>query len=116
MLYIYIYIYISSISAHEGRLRRRAEGGAGSGVRGWRLVTARSDGFEDPARQGPKPGREELAGLPRRNIPGSGSAGPSHKRHGRAPRGARPPISRGRGAPRKHRRVVSALRSPLVRG
>jgi hypothetical protein len=47
----------------EGRLRRRSDGGAGSGVR-VRLASRRAEA-RDPARQGSKPGREELRCCPR---------------------------------------------------
>src|SRR5262245_22992440 len=57
------------ILAHlRGRLRRRAEGGAGSGVRRRRLVTAVPREARDPARQALRPGCEELAALIRRKC------------------------------------------------
>src|SRR5262245_37506385 len=50
------------ILAHlRGRLRRRAEGGAGSGVLRRRLVTAQPREARDPARQALRLGCEELA-------------------------------------------------------
>src|SRR5215475_5742820 len=52
----------SPILAHlRGRLRRRAEGRAGSGVLRRRLVTAQPREARDPARQALRPGCEELA-------------------------------------------------------
>src|SRR5262245_3270371 len=61
--------YVSHILAHlRGRLRRRAEGGAGSGVLRLRLVTAVPREARDPARQAQRPGCEELAALIRRKC------------------------------------------------
>src|SRR5215510_11749321 len=54
--------HVSHILAHlRGRLRRRAEGGAGSGVLRRRLVTVQPREARDPARQALRPGCEELA-------------------------------------------------------
>src|SRR5262245_4170038 len=62
----------SPILAHlRGRLRRRAEGGAGSGVLRRRLVTAvprEAREPRDPARQALRPGCEEFAALIRRKC------------------------------------------------
>src|SRR5262245_27169536 len=54
--------YIAHILAHlRGRLRRRAEGGAGSGVLRRRLGTVVPREARDPARQALRPGCAELA-------------------------------------------------------
>src|SRR5262245_26732752 len=59
----------SPILAHlRGRLRRRAAGGAGSGVLRRRLVTAQPREARDPARQALRPGCEELAERIRRKC------------------------------------------------
>src|SRR5262245_42266961 len=61
--------YISHILALlRGRLRRRADGGAGSGVLRRRLVTAVPREARDPARQALRPGCEELAARIRRKC------------------------------------------------
>src|SRR5215475_7478261 len=61
--------YVSYILAHlRGRLRRRAEGGAGSGVLRRRLVTVEPREARDPARQALRPGCEELAAQIRRKC------------------------------------------------
>src|SRR5262245_32306689 len=61
--------YKPHILAHlRGRLRRRAEGGAGSGVLRRRLVTVLPREARDPARQALRPGCEELAERIRRKC------------------------------------------------
>src|SRR5215475_16218665 len=115
----------SPILAHlRGRLRRRAEGGAGSGVLRRRLVTVEPREARDPARQALRPGCEELALRIRRKCR-------------RRKRGPRPKIAtverreasasrRTRAAPQSARTVArrnarrqkycafSALHSPLI--
>src|SRR5262245_61114979 len=59
----------SLILAHlRGRLRRRAEGGAGSGVLAVAARNRRPREARDPARQALRPGCEELAALIRRKC------------------------------------------------
>src|SRR5262245_54179535 len=114
----------SFILAHlRGRLRRRAEGGAGSGVLRRRLVTAVPREARDPARQALRPGCEELAALIRRKC----------RRRKRGPRPKIATVERReasasrwtRAAPQSARIVapgsattedlrLSALRSPLM--
>src|SRR5215475_7478267 len=61
--------YVSYILAQlGGRLRGRAEVGAGSGVRRRRLVTVEPREARDPARQALRPGCEELAAQIRRKC------------------------------------------------
>src|SRR5215475_5327099 len=117
----------SLILAHlRGRLRRRAEGGAGSGVLRLAARNRRAREVRDPARRALRPGCEELAARIRRKC----------RRWKRGPRpkiatverreASVPPL---RGAPRLDRRGgsrlasatneisrLSALRPPLVRG
>src|SRR5262245_27534749 len=54
-------MYSPILADLRGRLRRRAAGGAGSGVLRRRLVTAQPREARDPARQALRPGCEELA-------------------------------------------------------
>src|SRR5262245_15671168 len=117
--------YISHILAHlRGRLRRRAAGGAGSGVLRRRLVTAEPREARDPARQALRPGCEELALRIRRKC----------RRRKRGPRPKIATVERReasasrwtRAAPQEARTVarpqrattdnlrLSALRSPLM--
>src|SRR5215475_12642196 len=115
----------SPILAHlRGRLRRRAEGGAGSGVLRRRLVTVEPREARDPARQALRPGCEELALRIRRKC----------RRRKRGPRPKIATVERReasasrwtRAAPQEARTVarpqrattenlrLSALRSPLM--
>src|SRR5262245_49693065 len=90
--------YVTHILAHpRGRLRRRAEGGAGSGVLRRRLVTAQPREARDPARQALRPGCEELALRIRRKCRRR-KRGPRN-RHGGAPRGERVPLDARRASP-----------------
>src|SRR5262245_59952926 len=116
--------HVSYIPAHlRGRLRRRAEGGAGSGVLRRRLVTVEPREARDPARQALRPGCEEIALRIRRKC----------RRRKRGPRPKIATVERReasasrwtRAAPRQARPVapdsatteivrLSALRSPLM--
>jgi hypothetical protein len=116
--------YVSHILAHlRGRLRRRAEGGAGSGVLRPRLVT------KAPGGPGPRPPgittwlRGARCTDPE-EMPEKEARPPTQNRHGGAPRGERP-AAVGRAAPQQARIVapdsatteilrLSALRSPLI--
>src|SRR5262249_41991767 len=116
--------YVSHILAHlRGRLRRRAEGGAGSGVLRPRLVTV------GPGRPGTPPARHyDLAARSSlhnpEEMPEKEARPPAQNRHGGAPRGERVPLDARRASPGTARRApkrattedlrLSALRSPLV--
>src|SRR5262245_58021179 len=123
--YILGLCHVSYIPAHlRGRLRRRAEGGAGSGVLRRRLVTGQPREARDPARQALRPGCEELALRIRRKC----------RRRKRGPRPKIATVERReasasrwtRAAPQEARPVahpqratteivrLSALRSPLM--
>src|SRR5262245_3657010 len=123
--YILGLCHVSYIPAHlRGRLRRRAEGGAGSGVLRRRLVTVEPREARDPARQALRPGCEELALRTRRKC----------RRRKRGPRPKIATVERReasasrwtRAAPQEARTVarpqratteivrLSALRSPLM--
>src|SRR5215510_9960233 len=84
--------YESHILAHlRGRLRRRAEGGAGSGVLRPRLVT------KAPGGSGPRPPGTTtwLRGARCTNpeeMPEMEARPPTENRHGGAPRGERVPL------------------------
>src|SRR5262245_3715249 len=114
----------SPILAHlRGRLRRRAEGGAGSGVLRPRLVTV------GPGRPGTPPARHyDLAARSSlhnpEEMPEKEARPPAQNRHGGAPRGERVPLDARRASPGTARRApkrattedlrLSALRSPLM--
>src|SRR5262245_13023759 len=114
----------SPILAHlRGRLRRRAEGGAGSGVLRPRLVT------KAPGGPGPRPPgittwlRGARCTDPE-EMPEKEARPPTQNRHGGAPRGERVPLDARRASLGTARRApkratteilrLSALRSPLM--
>src|SRR5262249_5116424 len=97
--------YVSHILAHlRGRLRRRAEGGAGSGVLRPRLVTV------GPGRPGTPPARHyDLAARSSlhnpEEMPEKEARPPAQNRHGGAPRGERVPLDGRRASPGTARRA-----------
>src|SRR5262245_24268900 len=116
--------YDTCILAHlRGRLRRRAEGGAGSGVLRPRLVT------KAPGGPGPRPPgittwlRGARCTDPE-EMPEMEARPPAQNRHGGAPRGERVPPDARRASGSADRRApkrattedsrLSALRSPLM--
>src|SRR5262245_30367556 len=100
--------YVSHILAHlRGRLRRRAEGGAGSGVLRSRLVTV------GPGRPGTRPPGTTtwLRGArctDPEEMPEKEARPPAQNRHGGAPRGERVPLDARRASPGADRRASRA--------
>src|SRR5262245_47139750 len=114
----------SPILAHlRGRRRRRAEGGAGSGVLRPRLVT-KAPGGSGPRPPGTTPWLRGARCTDPEEMPEMEARPPTENRHGGAPRGERvPPDARGasvgtaRRAPKGATTEIlrlSALRSPLM--
>src|SRR5215510_1172794 len=90
----------SPILAHlRGRLRRRAEGGAGSGVLRRRLVTAEPREARDPRPPGTTTWLRGARLTDPEEMPEKEARPPAQNRHGGAPRGERVPLDARRASP-----------------